>query len=458
MKDVTVIIPSFVTNDEQLTWLEEAITSAMSQGCNVVVYDDGSPYPVNSKLKLAWRLSTRFRFVEGKENHGVSYARNRAVEKVETSLFIPLDCDDKFAEGAIDKLLAIWTGIPVYPDVSKFGTEVVLHYRLLDFDCEMLKQKLGTAPVNVLQSVEQWRSVGCWNEKIDLYEDAEYNARLLGTFCGKNYHEPLVLYRQHGSQRTRRHTDVSPHIRQSILEMVRRYDFMCQSCGGGRRSQIAKQNAFSSNISDVRSLQSRLAEMPGSQGEAVLAHYIGGKGQGYHYYKGPVTHFPYKVMFDDLIYVDNRDTSESESTNRRSLLIRVHKDEEKHEVVEAVVDPGEVIVAPADMVIADVPVPESANFGELVERVPVVRVEKHPVVEPDIIELAEQAFEEEVAAEPVAPVTAEQEVQDLPDISNMSVKEIRNLDMESEMAAKLLKIEMEGLNRDRVVKWLESRA
>lgn len=456
MKDVTIIIPSYVTTEERMLWLKESVQSALNQGCNVIVYDDGSPWNVVQSLRAEFQDPMLQLYWD--DHHGVSYARNKAVEHVQTSLFIPLDCDDKFVDGTIDKLLSIWTGVPVYPDVSKFGTEVILHYRLLDFDCKTLKEKLGIAPVNVLQSVEQWKAVGKWNETLDLYEDAEYNARLLGTFCGKNYHEPLVQYRQHGSQRTKSHADVSPHVRQSILEMVRRYDTMCSSCGGGRRSQMAKQSAFSSNIAESRPLQSRLSEMPGSQGEAVLAHYIGGSGQGYHYYKGPVTHFPYKVIFDDLIYVDPRDTSDPNSTNKRSLLIRVHKDEEKHESITEYVEPGEVIVAPVDMDVLDVPVPEGANFGEMVERIPVTKVEKHPIVEPDILDLAEQAFEEEILSEPTALVPSEQVIENLPDISNMSVKEIRNLDMEGEMAAKLLKIEMEGLNRDRVITWLESRA
>ena len=439
MKDVTIIIPSYVTTEERLIWLFEAIDSCLTQDCQIVIYDDGSPIDVISKVMHKYNFDSRIYLCGEKENHGVSYARNRAVEKVQTSLFIPLDCDDKFAEGTIDKLLSVWKGVPIYSDVSKFGTELVIHYRLLDFDCGMLRQKLGIAPVNVLQSVEQWKAVGKWNENIDLYEDAEYNARLLGTFCGQNYHEPLVMYRQHGTQRTRQHPDVSPNIRQSILELVRRYEHMCQSCGGARRSQMAKNSAFSTNFQTDRPLQSRLADMPGSQGEAVLAHYIGGVGQGKHYYKGPVTHFPYKVMFDDLLYVDPRDTCDPEAIRKTSFLVRVNKQEET---------PVEIVPA--------APVPEPTDA----ERVPVAKIERHPVVDVDSVEQAAQDFEEELTKHRTVEIVAEssedeEDVVDLPDISKMSIKEIRKLDLDSGTASELLKMEEETMNRDNVIEYLE---
>jgi glycosyltransferase involved in cell wall biosynthesis len=425
MKDVTIIIPSYVVDDKTYGWLVESVASALDQMVHVIVYDDGSPYKVVNKLIKEFSRSDLYVFGSD-ENHGVSYARNRATEKVETTLFIPLDCDDKFGEDAIEKLHLIWDGVPVYSDLSKFGNEHIIHFRLLDFDCKMLKEKLGIAPVSVLHSIEQWKTLGGWNEDINLYEDAEYNARLLGTYCGKNVHEPLIMYRQHDLQRTKKYDAISRNISKNILDMVRRYDMPCSSCGGARRSQMVKNNSFSSSIPNVLPLQSRIDNMPGSQGELVLAHYVGGAGKMTHYYRGVVTNYPYKVMYDSLLYVDVRDTSEPDSLNKKSFLLRVNKSDTSTTTTAPVVEVSAIV--PADVII------DTAT----VKRVSVAFVEKVPIVDLDKVAIND-------------------DIDYLPDIANLSVRAIRNLDIDEEVARKLLKIETFGLNRERVIEWLNNR-
>lgn len=52
VRDVTIVIPAFCVDKRSLTWLEECLSSACSQGCDVIVADDGSPIdiaPVVSK-------------------------------------------------------------------------------------------------------------------------------------------------------------------------------------------------------------------------------------------------------------------------------------------------------------------------------------------------------------------------------------------------------------------------
>jgi len=414
-KDVTIIIPSYITSEEAYSWLCEAIESSLMQDCPVIVYDDGSPMRtfVCDELRKLFRDSDIS--IYGSEiNNGVAYARNRAVEKVTTSLFIPLDCDDKFASDAIRKMIAAWKGIPIYPDISKFGLENEEFYRLPDFSCEILRHKLGISSVNVLQSVYQWKVVGGWNENLDLYEDAEYNVRLLGTFCGQNYHMPLVLYRQHSSQRTRKYSKLSVDILHNVSEMVRSYNMPCSSCGGGRRSQAMKAQAYSVPQAGTKPLQSRLQDMPGSQGDAVLAHYIGGAGMGAHYYKGPVTKYPYRVVYDDLLYVDPRDCQEESAMPRTSMFIRIHKDGDL---------PVDIAGTEQSKIIIE----------ENIVRTPISNSSKIPV-RSDV-----------------------KTVENLPDIANLSVRAIRNLDMTQETAVKLLRIEKDGLNREKVIAILESR-
>jgi glycosyltransferase involved in cell wall biosynthesis len=462
MKDVTIIIPVYVTSEETFDWACEAIQSAKEQDCEVIVYNDGSPY-VDLQHKLISKFSDTLVF--GSDvNHGVSFSRNKLAEMVTTNLFIPLDCDDKFAPGAIDKLLSVWKGVPVYPDISKFGLETVVFYRLLDFDCNQLTKKLGISSVNVLQSKEQWKAIGGWNEEIDLYEDAEYNARLLGTYCGQNFHEPLVFYRQHGNQRTKKHAKISSNISTNILDMIRRYTMPCSSCGSGRRSQAMQNNVVSSGIG-ARPLQSRIADLPGSQGSTVLAHYIGGNGMGYHYYRGPVTKYSYKVIFDELIYVDPRDACEPDATRRTSLLIHVHKDDEVPAPVagESIVKLEEperkpvlkVEKQPVLSAMSDEELSENLSEGEFFGVVTDIIVDDVNTKEPED-DIFYNPSIEEISGTKMEKELLEVKESGLPDISNLSVREIRNLELTPEMAKKLLKIEKDGLDRERVVEFFEN--
>lgn len=56
---------------------------------------------------------------------------------------------------------------------------------------------------------------------------------------------------------------------------------------------------------------------------SVQARYIGGKGKGKHYYRGPVTKFAYKVTHGDVVNVDPRDADANETVGR-SMFIAVN--------------------------------------------------------------------------------------------------------------------------------------
>lgn len=397
MKDVTVIIPSYVIDEQSYAWLKECISSALKQDCQVVVYDDYSPVDVG--MIIGELNSENLKVYKGTSHRGVSYARNRAAEYAITNLILPLDCDDLLEDGAVDKMLSVWTGIPVYPDLSKFGMTEVSHYRLLDFSCDLLKEKLGISSVNVLHSVDQWRSIGGWNEKLDLYEDAEYNARLMLTYCGVNYHEPLVRYRQHPSQKTRKVKDSvsSVEVSRDILNSLRRITMTCPSCGGKRRS-VVEATAINRTVVAVNP-----ANLPGEKDGRILALYTGGKGQGTHYYKGVATHFAYKVLYGEYYYVDPMDATSSATPGRRSLFVKVEKPEVQTKVAE-----------------------QKLQEVENISRTPVAAVTKSPIEE----------------------VVVESET--LPDIANMTVSAINDLDLASEQVQILLDREKSGRNRSGV--------
>lgn len=421
MLDVSIIIPVYCTTDKSLEWLDECLASAMSQDCEVVLYNDSSTQdisPVISRYSIP--------ISNGIHNMGASFARNRAIEMATKSLIFPLDCDDRLAPGAIARLLQEWDGeTPVYPDVAKFGDETEPHYVLLDFHCDHLFNYVGFTSVNVLHAKQQWRDVGGYDESLDFYEDGEYNARLLGKYCGKHLSLPLVAYRQHDAQRTRTHSKVAHDYANRLLERIRRYDMACKACGGQRRtaSNLAGSNKMNNMTS--RSTASvpipvpksaEVVNMPLELDGKILAIYTGGKGMAKHFYKGLRTKFPYRVSNGDMVYANPPDVGEP-GTNW-SFLIRY-------------VPPTPPPPSPAPTQ----PAPVLIQPQEAPKRPAVVEVKTEPATEA----MTNQAIE-------------------LPDLSTMNVKAILSMPPFSpEAAAELVKQEQAGLNRRKVLEWLKGQ-
>jgi hypothetical protein len=410
MHDVTIIIPVYVTTQEGLVWLEECFQSALSQGCEVAVYDDASPIDVMPLLsKYIRRYSYR------KEHMGVSVARNEAIALSETSLILPLDCDDLLAENAVTKLLSAWEGIPVYPDLEKFGDETDAHYKLLDFHCEHLTNLVGFTSVNVLHSKSQWEQVGKYDPAIDFYEDGEYNSRLLGTYCGMRYPEPLVRYRIHKNQRTKQYFKRSSEYALKLLDKIRRYEMACSSCGGKSRrtaSNSPQQNPQAPSMTqrgpqtDVM-IGDSYKNLPSEFEGKVLVTYLGGKGKGKHYYQGQGSNNMYKVTYGDVLYVDPKDAR----------------------------NPGEMANTRAFERIVNMKAPEPVK-----------------VVEPPAPQPPPAAVKEPERVEVALPPPPE-----LPDIRNMTYKHITDLDLSSVPIPALIRSEARGKNRKNVLDFLKGK-
>ena len=196
----------------------------------------------------------------------------------------------------------------------------------------------------------------------------------------------------------------------------------CPSCGGRRRSSNLTNNLTAAQRPAPKPLQSRISEMPGTKDNLVLAHYIGGQGRGMHYYRGPVTKFPYRVKFDDLLHVDPRDVSEPDAVSRSSLLVRVHKDGEL---------PKKIVGEEQSTIIIE---------ETTVERTPVKAVSRVPVTSEDV----------------KATVDGKVEDDDLPDINKLSVRALKKIDLELAQVEKLLEIERAHQNRPNMIMYLES--
>lgn len=410
MRDVSIIIPAYIRADRELDWLKECIDSAQKQNCEIVVYNDGSPID-------PYELLTNYPVIyeHGERKHGAAYARNRAAELATKELILPLDCDDRLVDGAVGKLLSAWDGeVPVYPDVSKFGDVYDEHYVLLDFDCDWVYTYVGFSSVNVLHKREYWRTLGGWDESLEFYEDGEYNARLFSQWCGRRLPEPLVEYRQHPAQRTNIYKKQSNAYARLILAKSRRLNMACKGCGKKRAKAMAARNNPSTvaRATTVEEAIAMASSLPGELDGKVLAVYTGGKGMGKHYYQGPSTKYPYKVQHGDTIYVDIEDTQEHIG---KSLFQRV-----KGAQVESAPTPSQA-QAPKEKT-------EKEEKSRVAKALDVVRT---PVIE------KHEAHD------------------DLPDIHNLTTKQIMALDLDYDTARQLLIAEKRGKKRKKVSKYLE---
>jgi GT2 family glycosyltransferase len=413
LSDVTIIIPIFVTTLETLDWLGECLDSAYAQKCNVVVYDDGSTVDLQQLLGI---YIQDYKYVPVK-NRGVSYARNKAIEAVDTELILPLDCDDRFKPNTVTEMLAYWDihHVPVYSDVAKFGDINIPHYPLFDFACEHILKHVGFTAVSVLHSKAMWKQIGGYDESIEFYEDGEYNARLLGTYCGVRCPKPLVEYRIHAKQRTKTYEKQSAYYAKLITEKVRNYEMACPGCSGKRRTNsLNSRNTGGQVMQSTQSLNApqKPSEMPKMDDKGyVLVQYVGGRGRGTHWYNGLVTGNAYRVIEGLYLHVDKNDAREANDTHSHSFFVRVIQPE---------------------------PVVKTA--------VPVVRT---PIVEKVVVPTVRAAVSTSIARTPVweAPV-----------IAKMRLVDIQNLELTPAQAAKLLEEEQNGRNRIKVVDWLTLKA
>lgn len=416
MLPVSIIIPAHVNTNNGLLWLAECIQSAFENDCEVVVWDDGSSLDVQS---IAYRMKVN-KF-GGNVNKGVSVARNSAIQLATQPFIFPLDCDDVLQPGSIKKLLDAWKNKPIYTDVEKFGEVVVPHFAMLDFSCEALVKHVGPYPVSVLHTKEQWASIGGYNERIDFYEDGEYNARLMFRYCGQRYPEPLLRYRFHPNQRTKKYNKSAGKYINSILPLLKEYSKMPGCCGGRNKTQFGNLFNRTSSSSNAVSVSEASVKVEFAAGELfmpleadgkVLSRYIGGKGRGKHIYKGNTSGKPYpRVVYGSLVYADPRDVKDSDTgANGHSMLIKIKQ-----------------MAAPVVL--------QSVQL----ERQPMtMEMAKEPVVEDAFTALDDEG----------------QEFEEI-EISELSLKKIMRLGLSSDDAKVFLPIEQQGKNRAGVVTYLQ---
>ena len=183
----------------------------------------------------------------------------------------------------------------------------------------------------------------------------------------------------------------------------------CPGCGRkNKAASVTGANVINAKTASrpmtVEEATAMAANMPGELDGRVLAIYVGGKGLGKHYYQGPGTKYPYKVVHGQQVYVDEKDT---DLHKRHSLLRKV--------VVEK--------VEPA-------PVPDPI-----------------PKVQEPVEDVVREARMYNTKRDPVIQ-------DDLPDVYNLTVKEIMNLELDDDDARMMLQAEKEGKQRKKVISYL----
>ena len=99
---ISIIVPTFNTGETMLREMLDSVKAQLYPHWELCIADDGSDQPhVKRILQEYAATDRRIRLFFGVENHGVSYASNRALELVTSKFVVLLDHDDLLEEHAL---------------------------------------------------------------------------------------------------------------------------------------------------------------------------------------------------------------------------------------------------------------------------------------------------------------------------------------------------------------------
>lgn len=139
-KKVSVIIPCY----NQGKYIKEAIDSVLNQtykNIEIVIINDGSTDNSSQIISNLISDKSNIKFIDNKENNGIIYARNFAIDEASGEYILPLDADDIIKPSYIEKAVKILEersdiGI-VYGKVKFFGAKNSI-WDLQKFDKEKM--------------------------------------------------------------------------------------------------------------------------------------------------------------------------------------------------------------------------------------------------------------------------------------------------------------------------------
>jgi glycosyltransferase involved in cell wall biosynthesis len=195
VSDATIVITCFNYG----RYLREAVDSALREGAEVVVVDDGSTEPLPE-------LPDEVALIR-QQNQGVARARNAGLACAQTPYVIVLDADDRLVPGALSALRAPLDGDPklgfAYGRMRFFGDwEGDLRFPPYDPYALLYRHTIG---LSALARREVFEQTGGFDPAFEQYEDWELwvNALAHG-WQGRQVDAVTVEYRRHeGSKQVR---------------------------------------------------------------------------------------------------------------------------------------------------------------------------------------------------------------------------------------------------------------
>lgn len=260
---VTVIVPAWLRDEQDIVWLTEAIESVISQTlfCKCIIIENGSEF--------LSELTGAITIIHSEK--GLSIARNAGIKASETEFFFPLDANDWLPENAIETLVSkcpekgfLYGSTMLFNNARGMGDQHYYEAKPYDFREVM---KMVYFPNGALQRKKDWELIGGYRESLPFLEDWDYwlTAGEKGV-CGTAIPDLVYWYRRHaGIVATRNHTpewEQTKRLIQTYHQQIYRGVFPPMCCGNK-----AIQNApYVAPTMDVLT--------PGADG-MVLVEYLG---------------------------------------------------------------------------------------------------------------------------------------------------------------------------------------
>ena len=194
---VSVIIPTF----NRGYCVAESIRSVLAQGeLELIVVNDGSKDATAKELASFPNIQV----INLAENHGVSYARNKGLERARGALICFLDSDDLWEEGKL-KAQVQWMQLhpecmAVYTDEIwiRNGVRVNQMKKHQKYSGDIFRQSLPlciVSPSSVLLRKSVLDEVGGFDELMPVCEDYDLWLRIAARYPFKFLREKLILKR-----------------------------------------------------------------------------------------------------------------------------------------------------------------------------------------------------------------------------------------------------------------------